>query len=165
MLQQKRADAIWRLAGDVSLDDRAFVHGVLGLASALLVPGQAFVATFGRVLGARIAVECVNDDRIDPALRVRSAGIARATAAHAEAIRRLVTLHWDDAGAGALLVTPFNAGHALYVVAFAANERALRPFTADDDAFAESVASLIAARVQTRWDAVAARDPLEVVTL
>jgi hypothetical protein len=165
MLQQKRCDAIWRLAGDVSLDDRAFVHGVLGLAAALLIPGQAFVATFGRVIGAHVAIECANDDRIDPARRVASPGLVRADAARAEAIRRLVTLHWDDAGTGALLVTPFNAGHALYVVAFAAGERAHRPFTADDDAFAESVASLIAARVQQRWDAVPERDPLEVVTL
>jgi hypothetical protein len=163
MLQQKRMDALWRLAGDIALGDRQLVHNALGLGAALLVPGQPFGARFGRVSGAHLWIEAANDERLATAATVP--GIVSLDAQHAEAAARLVTCRWDDAGAGALIVTPFNAGNALYVLSFASPEPARRALTADDDAFAESVARLIASRVQSKWDAVAERDPLEVVTL
>jgi hypothetical protein len=164
MLQQKRLDALWRLAGDVSLDDRSFVRNLLGLGAALLVPGQPFGASYGRVLGTRIAIEAVNDERLTER-RADVSTIVRVDEWHAHAIRRLVASRWDDTGSGALLVVPFNAGHALYVLSFASPEPASRPLSTDDEAFAEDIAVLIAGRVQLRWDAVNTRDPLEVVSL
>jgi len=164
MLQQKRMDALWRLAGDMALGDRSLVHEALGLGAALLVPGQPFGARFGRVAGSTLWIEASNDERLATARSVQQ-GRVSVDARHAEALSRLVTAHWDDGGNGALMITPFNAANALYVLAFWSPEPARRPLTADDDAFAESIARLIATRVQARWDAVASRDPLEVVTL
>ncbi len=164
MLQQKRMDALWRLAGDTALGDRALVHAALGLGAALLVPGQPFGARFGRVAGSALWIEASNDERL-AAPRTVQQGRVSIDARHAEAVARLVTAHWDDGAPGALVVTPFNAANALYVLAFASPEPARRPLNADDDAFAENIARLIATRVQARWDAVASRDPLEVVTL
>jgi hypothetical protein len=164
VLQQKRMDALWRLAGDTALGDRALVQAALGLGAALLVPGQPFGARFGRVAGASLRIEASNDERL-AAPRTLQQGRASIDACHADALARLVTAHWDDGGNGALVVTPFNAANALYVLAFWSPEPARRPLTADDDAFAENIARLIATRVQARWDAVASRDPLEVVSL
>jgi hypothetical protein len=164
MMHQKRMDALWRLAGDTALGDGQLVRAALGLGAALLVPGQPFGARFGRVRGPQLWIEAANDERL-AAGRTIQQGAVTADARHAEAIARLVTLHWNDGGTGALIVTPFNAGNALYVLSFWSPEAARRPLTADDDAFAESIARLIASRVQTKWDAVTERDPLEVVTL
>jgi len=164
MLQQKRMDALWRLASDTAPGDRAVVHAALGLGAALLVPGQPFGARFGRLNGARLHLEASNDERL-PASSPLASSTMVLDAPHADAIAKLVSRHFDDAGGGALLVTPFNAANALYVLSFRSPEPARRPLTADDDAFAEGIARLIASRVQARWDAVASRDPLEVVTL
>ena len=164
MLQQKRMDALWRLAGDSALGDRQLVHAALGLGAALLVPGQAFGARLGRVRGAVIEIEAANDERlgVETVARGQSTGV---DAPHGEAIARLVTCRYDDTANGALIVTPFNAANALYVLSFASPGPAHRPLQADDEAFAESIARLIAARMQNRWNAVRVRDPLEVVTL
>jgi len=164
MFQQKRFDALWRLAGDEALGDRQLVHAALGLGAALLIPGQPFGARFARVRGAQLAIEAANDERLGMNRTVQEGTVA-VDRRHGEAIARLVTCRWDDGPDGALIVTPFNAANALYVLSFASPQPALRPLTADDDAFVESIAHLVAARVQHRWDAVAARDPLEIVTL
>ena len=163
MLQQKRMDALWRLAGDTALGDQQLVHAALGLGAALLVPGQAFGARLGRVCGAVIEIEAANDERLGGATAAPKS--IRVDAPHREAIARLVTCRWDDIANGALVVTPFNAANALYVLSFASALPAQRPLQADDEAFTESIARLIAARMQNKWNAVRARDPLEVVTL
>jgi hypothetical protein len=163
-MQQKRLDALWRLASDYALDDRRFVHAALGLGAALLVPGHAFGARFGRVLGTQISIEASNDERLAAGRSVRE-GRVRIDEHHAEAIARLVTCRWSNVDEGALLVTPFNAGNALYVLSFWSPAPVPRPFSPDDDAFAENSATLIGSRVQHKWDGVRERDPLEVVTL
>ncbi len=162
-MHQKRMDALWRLATDFALGDRVIVHEALGLGAALLVPGHAFGAQFGRVLGTRIAVEATNDERLGAA-RPAGAGLIAADARHREAIEHAATMHWNEP-AGALLITPFSAGNALYVLTFRSPAPAPRAFTADDDGFVESIATLIGSRVQHKWDAVRERDPLEVVSL
>jgi hypothetical protein len=162
MLQQKRMDALWRLASDYGLDDRTLVHAALGLGAALLVPGHAFGARFGRVLGERISIDASNDERLPDDRAIRE-GVVRVDDRHAAAIGKQMTARWNDA-AGAQLITPFNAGNALYVLSFWSPQPAPRAFTSDDDGFAESIATLIGSRIQHKWDAVV-RDPLEVVSL
>jgi hypothetical protein len=155
-------DALWRLASDYALDDRTLVQAALGLGAALLVPGHAFGARFGRVLGDRISIDAANDERLPDDRAIREGEIA-VDERHATAIARQLTAHWNDAS-GAQLIAPFTAANALYVLSFWSPQPSPRAFTLDDVGFAESIATLIGSRIQHKWDAVA-RDPLEVVSL
>jgi hypothetical protein len=164
MLQQKRMDALWRVAGDIALDDRRLTYEALGVGAALLVPGQPFGALVGRIVGDGIAVEEANAERVGGDRHTVGALVAL-DARTRIAVEGQTTRHWDEPGAGALVVVPFTAGNALYALVLRSPQPASRPFTPDDDAFAEGVASVIASRIQHKWDAVRERDPLEIVTL
>jgi diguanylate cyclase (GGDEF)-like protein len=167
----KRLETLWRVANETSLTHDVLIRAMLTEATAAIRPGQPFYGQLVRVDGDTIEiVEAVTekDTFSEAALGLAAAG-ARfpfAKTAVAEVMRLGITRSWDDIagdptlataprlqllGWRSVIATPFHAVGVTYVLAFFARSPSVEPFTAEDHAYVELLASFFASRFQSEW--------------
>jgi diguanylate cyclase (GGDEF)-like protein len=160
--QSDRLATVWRLVNESGLSDDERIQAIIDAGTAAVRPGRIFYGTMRRVDGDELVIEVVSTNVStdpDPEMRNRvsrndrvaldavfSADIVAANRTIAEndyADRRSRSLHWSS-----FIGTTFMVANARYVVAFSCREPMTdEPFTDDDLAFVEVLASFIATRL------------------
>jgi diguanylate cyclase (GGDEF)-like protein len=144
-LYARRLEMIWR-DGSAALDDAAFLRNLIADAAATLVDGRVFSAAIARLDGTvAIEVTGADDDAIAPGdmLDVFTA----------RGLEALTDRPPERRGAGgwrASIGLPFRAGAQHYALTFRSHEPLPEPFTAFDESFVETVATLCGTRLQQR---------------
>ncbi len=161
----QRLESLWRLASQPPLDDDAFLAAVLDESSTAIHPGPPFFGVLAHLDGAEIVID-VNrwGDDIDHAL-APGARLPFKKTLLSELLRSGRTRSWDDVHAHeelaaiprvrempwrAFIGTPFRVGPTVYFLTFTSLTALLEPFTPDDHAYLEIVASFCASRLQQR---------------
>lgn len=159
-----RLDTLWRL-GSSTLDDDAFLAALIEEAGRVLRAGIVFHGVIGRVDGAEIALEVVNEEAsVDARLRsgdrfavndsmlgvvLREGRTVSSSDVRADprfaSVRSL-----RDLQSRAAIGTPFRVGATAYVIGFATVHPFDEPFSAQDHAYVETLASFCATRLHQR---------------
>jgi diguanylate cyclase (GGDEF)-like protein len=160
-----RLETLWKLASQAPLEDDAFLRAVLTESSAAIHAGPEFYGVISHLEGAEVVIDLnQRGDAIDGAL----AGGARLPLADtlvSELARAHTTCSWADVRADerlaaiprvhtmpwrAFIGTRFRIGTTLYFLTFTSESALVEPFTADDHAYLEIVASMYASRLEQR---------------
>lgn len=159
-----RLDTLWRL-GSSTLDDDAFLSALIDEAGRVLRAGIAFHGVIGRLDGAEIDLDVVNQQAsVDARLRsgdrfavddsmlgvvLREGRTVSSSDVRADprfaSVRSL-----RDIRSRAAIGTPFRVGATAYVIGFATVEPFEEPFSAQDHAYVETLASFCATRLHQR---------------
>jgi diguanylate cyclase (GGDEF)-like protein len=167
--QSDRLSAVWRLVHDADLDEEQRVQAILDAGAAAIRPGHAFFGTLRRVDDEdELVVEYVSAAyRTGPELSRRFGRNDRIkidTVFSADILEAGKTIAFSDYGReigpemrlrrfnssnfNSVIGTTFEVANTRYVLSFAAFEAMLEePFTDDDLAFIDVLASFLAARL------------------
>lgn len=161
----RRLESLWRLASQPACHDEAFLHALLVESAAAIHPGPKFYGVIAHVDGAHVTVDVSQrcaaiDDMFSAGSRVplvdalmpvalRAGGTCSWADVRADerlgAIARVRTMPWR-----AFIGTPFRVGPAVYFLTFVSASALVEPFTPDDHAYLEIVASFCASRLEQR---------------
>lgn len=161
----RRLEALWKLASQPALDDDAFLHAVLVASSEGIHPGPQFYGVISHLDGAEIVIDINQEcDAIDGAL-ARAARLPVAQTLLAELLRAGKTCSWSDVRCEdalahvprvrtmpwrAFVGTPFQVGPTVYFLTFTSQAALVEPFSSEDHAYLEIVASFCSSRLQQR---------------
>jgi diguanylate cyclase (GGDEF)-like protein len=161
----RRLETLWRLASQPLLDDEAFLRALLAESSEGVHPGPKFHGMLTRLDGAEVVIELNQDGAaIDDALAPASR-LPLAETLLSELLRTGRTCSWDDVHAhasighiprvrsmpwSAFVGTPFKVGPTVYFLTFTSESALVEPFSPEDHAYVEIVASFCASRLQQR---------------
>jgi diguanylate cyclase (GGDEF)-like protein len=161
----RRLETLWRLASQPALDDDAFLRAVLLESSSAIHPGPEFFGMITHLDGTDAVIDMnQNGAEIDGALAVGSR-LPIAETLVAELLRTGRTCSWNDVHAHqtlahiprvaqmpwkAFIGTPFRVGPTVYFLTFTSVSALVEPFSPDDHAYVEIVASFCASRLQQR---------------
>jgi diguanylate cyclase (GGDEF)-like protein len=161
----RRLESLWKLASQPPLRDEAFLQAVLTASSAAIHAGPQFYGVISHLEAGDVVIDLNQRcDAVDGAL----AGGARLPLAQtllSELARTRSTCSWADVRADeriaaiprvstmpwrAFIGTPFRVGTTSYFLAFMSESALVAPFTAEDHAYLEIVASFCASRLEQR---------------
>ena len=161
----RRLETLWKLASQPALDDDAFLRAVLLESSSAMHPGPEFFGMIAHLDGTDVVIDInQNGGAIDGALAVGSRLPIDRTLL-AELLRIGRTCSWNDVHEHeslahiprvrempwkAFVGTPFKVGPTVYFLTFTSTSALVEPFSAEDHAYVEIVASFCASRLQQR---------------
>jgi diguanylate cyclase (GGDEF)-like protein len=161
----RRLESLWKLASQPAKDDDAFLKALLVESSSAIHPGPEFCGVIAHLDGAEIAVDVSQRcDTIDAAFAPGSR-VPLADALMSHLLRAGTTCSWADVRADeriaaiarvrtmpwqAFIGTPFRVGPTVYFLNFVSESALVEPFTADDHAYLEIVASFCSSRLEQR---------------
>jgi diguanylate cyclase (GGDEF)-like protein len=166
--QSDRLAAVWRLVNDGDIDEDHRIQAILDAGALAIRPGVPFFGTLRRVEGDELVVDLVseafNNGPILPERFQRNERIALNTVFGADIVAADRTIAYSDYGAveggarrkmrvnssqwNSLIGTTFIVANTRYVLSFAAlTAMTAEPFTDDDRAFVDVLASFIGSRL------------------
>jgi diguanylate cyclase (GGDEF)-like protein len=176
----ERLEALWNLANNPDLHDEELMLAILKNGAAAIRPGQAYRAMLARVEDQQMRVISGGEaagytDNLGPiASRVGQSIPLGETIVGGVLADGGGTRSWDDLtksaeitpnarahGWRAMMTTTFIAGGSTYVLSFASNESATKPFGPQDHAYIEVLASFFSAYYQQHWQSARLGHQLE----
>lgn len=176
----ERLEALWQIINNPNLRDDALMLAMLQLGAAAIRPGQPYRGTLGRIEDSQMRListaEAVGyadmlgpgSARVDTLIALENTIVAPTLLAGGG------TQSWDDLessdritanarahGWRAMITTTFSAGGSTYVLSFASNHPAAKPFGPQDHAYIEVIASFFSAHYQQRWQSTRIGHQLE----
>jgi diguanylate cyclase (GGDEF)-like protein len=166
--QSDRLTAVWRLVNDGEIDDNQRIQAILDSGAVAIRPGVPFFGTLRRVEDDELVVDLVSaafdNGPILPGRFQRNDRIALNTVFGADIVAADRTIAYSDYGSveggarrkmrvnssqwNSLIGTTFMVANTRYVLSFAALvAMTAEPFTDDDLAFVDVLASFIASRL------------------
>ena len=159
-----RLDTLWRL-GSSTLDDDAFLTALIEEAGRVLRAGIVIQGVIGHLDGAEIVLDVVNDAARSDAHLASGNRFPVDDSMLGVVLREARTVSSSDVRADprfamvrslrelrsrAAIGTPFRVGAAAYVIGFATTDPFDEPFSAQDHAYLETLASFCATRLHQR---------------
>jgi diguanylate cyclase (GGDEF)-like protein len=161
----RRLESLWKLASQPALNDESFLCAVLDESASAIHPGPAFYGVISHLDGAEVVIDMSRLSASIDGMLAERARLPLKETLIAELLRAGRTCSWDDVHAHASLAaiprvatmpwrafigTPFRVGPTVYFLSFTSPAALCEPFTADDHAYLEIVASFCASRLQQR---------------
>jgi diguanylate cyclase (GGDEF)-like protein len=161
----RRLESLWKLASQPPLRDEAFLQAVLTESSAAIHTGPQFYGVIAHLEGTDVVIDFnQRGAAIDGAIAA-GARLPLAQTLLSELARTRTTCSWADVRADeriaaiprvssmpwrAFIGTPFRVEAKAYFLTFTSECALVEPFTADDHAYLEIVASFCASRLEQR---------------